>query len=267
MLKIAEVSKSSYFYEISTYGREDKGKELKDAIAKIFDENKGRYGYPRITLELRNRGIHVNHKRVQRLMRQMGLMAKRPRSKYNSYKGDFGKKCDNLLLDKDTGVRHFETTGLDQKWTTDVSEFHISSGKLYLSPILDMHNRDIVSYNVSTSPSFAQIEDMLNKAFADGKDLTGLIFHSDQGWQYQMERYHQRLKEKGILQSMSRKGNCLDNSLMENFFGVMKNEMFYGHEYEFESLEQLKDAMVEYIDYYNGEQDYSKIKRIVAYTI
>ena len=123
-----------------------------------------------------------------------------------------------------------------------------------------MHNREIVSYNISTRPSYDQITDMLNKAFEQYEDLSGLIFHSDQGWQYQMRHYQALLKEKGITQSMSRKGNCLDNSLMENFFGVMKNEMFYGHEYEFESLEQLKDEMIKYINYYNKSRITVKLK-------
>lgn len=190
----------------------------------------------------------------------LGLKAINPRAKYKSYKGQVGKTCDNILLDKETGIRHFETTGVNQKWTTDISEFHISSGKLYLSPILDMHNREIVSYNISTRPNFEQITDMLSKAFNQYEDLSGLVFHSDQGWQYQMHHYQKVLNERGIIQSMSRKGNCLDNSLMENFFGVMKNEMFYGHEYEFESLEQLKEAMIKYIDYYNKERITVKLK-------
>lgn len=265
---MSKISKSSYFYEIKTYNRGDKDKLIKDIISEIFNENKARYGYPRITLELRNRGIIVNHKKVQRLMNVLGLKAVNPRAKYKSYKGEIGKTCKNYLLEKEvdeikhktTYKRNFETTGVNQKWTTDISEFHISSGKLYLSPILDMHNREIVSYNISTRPNFEQITDMLDKAFNQFENLSGLIFHSDQGWQYQMHYYQQVLKEKGIIQSMSRKGNCLDNSLMENFFGVMKNEMFYGHEYEFESLDQLKEAMIRYIDYYNKSRITVKLK-------
>ncbi len=210
----------------------------------------------------------INHKKVQRLMRKMGLKAINPRSKYKSYKGEIGKICKNHLLEKEVDEekhktfykRNFETIGINQKWTTDVSEFHISSGKLYLSPILDMHNREIISYNISTRPNYDQIIDMLNKAFEQYEDLSGLVFHSDQGWQYQMHHYQTLLKEKGIIQSMSRKGNCLDNSLMENFFGVMKNEMFYDHEYEFESLEQLEKAMIKYIDYYNKSRITVKLK-------
>ena len=156
--------------------------------------------------------------------------------------------------------RDFSTAGVNEKWTTDVSEFHIAAGKLYLSPILDMHNKEIVSYNISRSPGYMQIKNMLDKAFRKYKNLKGLIFHSDQGWQYQMPQYHRALKDHEIIQSMSRKGNCLDNSPMENFFGKMKNEMFYGHEYEFETLEQLQKAMDNYIDYYNNKRIQVKLK-------
>lgn len=273
MLKIAGVAKSSYFYEISTYNKEDKDSDIKEVITAIFNENKGRYGCPRITLELRNRGYLINHKKVQRLMHELGLFAKKPRAKYKSYKGEVGKTCKNELLIKEVDEtnyktvykRDFSTTKLNEKWTTDVSEFHIAAGKLYLSPILDIHNREIVAFNVSRSPNFEQTLDMLNKAFEKYEDLSGLIFHSDQGWQYQMESYRRKLKEKGIIQSMSRKGNCLDNSIMENFFGVMKNEMFYGHEYEFETLEELEQAIINYINYYNQKRITVKLKGLSPY--
>lgn len=231
-------------------------------------ENKQRYGYRRIALELSNNGLKVNHKKVQRLMRLMNLKAFNPKAKYKSYKGEIGKTCKNLLLTKEIDeikhttkfVRSFETTSINQKWTTDISEFHIAAGKLYLSPILDMNNREIVSYTISRTPNFQQIINMLDIAFEKHSNLKGLIFHSDQGWQYQMHEYQIRLKEKGIKQSMSRKGNCLDNSLMENFFGVMKNEMFYGHEYEFKTLDELERAMIDYIDYYNNDRITVKLK-------
>ncbi len=132
---------------------------------------------------------------------------------------------------------------------------------------MDMHNREIVSFNISKSPNFNQTLDMLKQAFNQYSNLENLVFHSDQGWQYQMQRYHSELKAKGIKQSMSRKGNCLDNSPMENFFGKMKNEMFYGHEKEFKSLEELQIAMIEYIHYYNNERITTKLKGLtpVAY--
>lgn len=237
-------------------------------ITKIFHEHKGRYGFRRITLELRNKGFQVNKKKVRRLMDKLGLKGKQPKTKYHSYKGDMNGTTSNQLLDKVVDEekhktyyeRNFSTSSCNEKWTTDVSMFHIPAGKLYLSPILDMHNREIIAYNISESPNYAQIQDMLEKAFDQYANLEGLIFHSDQGWQYQMQPYRQSLAEKGIIQSMSRKGNCMDNSPMENFFGIMKSEMFYGHEAEFKTLDDLRKAMEEYIVYYNTKRITEKLK-------
>ena len=265
---LPSLPRSDYYYWKNRIDPDTKNSDLMDAITTIYTENHKRYGYRRITLQLKNEGWAVNHKAVKRLMSKLNLYGITPRAKYKSYKGDFNGTVDNKLLYKrvDTKkhrteyIRDFSTTSVNEKWTTDVSEFHIAAGKLYLSPILDMHNREIVSYNISRSPGSMQIADMLNKAFNKYEDLSNLIFHSDQGWQYQMYQYHKALRERGITQSMSRKGNCLDNSPMENFFGKMKNEMFYGHEYEFETLEQLQKAMEEYIDYYNNERIQVKLK-------
>ena len=248
--------------------KEDKNIEIKAKIREIFKEHKGRYGYRRITLEMRNQGYEINHKKVKRLMKVMGLYGITPKAKYKSYKGDMNGTVPNLLLDKivnkenhtTTYKQNFTTTACNQIWTTDVSEFKISAGKLYSSPIMDAHNDEIISYDISAIPNYVQVTNMLNKAFNRFDDLTGLIFQSDQGWQYQMQHYHKALKEKGITQSMSRKGNCLDNGIMENFFGKMKNEMFYGHEYEFKTLDQLKAAMEEYITYYNEKRIKVKLK-------
>ncbi len=246
----------------------DKDEDIKKEISSIYVDNKGRYGYRRITLVLKSKGIVINHKRVKRLMKVMGLYAKTPKTKYKSYKGDMNGTVKNLLLDKVVDEenhktyfkRNFNTTKCNEIWSTDVSEFHIAAGKLYLSPILDLHNREIVSFSISATPNFKQTKDMLNKAFDKYDNLKGLKFHSDQGWQYQMQTYHKMLEEKGIQQSMSRKGNCLDNSPMENFFGKMKNEMFYGYEYTFETLDELKIAMEEYIEYYNMQRITVKLK-------
>lgn len=213
-----------------------------------------------MTLELNNRGHVINHKRVKRLMSVLRLYAKLPKAKYRSYRGEVGKKAPNLFMKDGSSTRDFSTSGLNQKWTTDVSEFHIAAGKLYLSPIMDIHNREIISYVISKRPNYIQIKTMLDRAFSRNDNLTNLIFHSDQGWQYQMKHYQEELKKQNIRQSMSRKGNCLDNSPMENFFGIMKNEMFYGHEYEFETLAQLERAMNEYIKYYNEHRITIKLK-------
>ena len=183
-------------------------------------------------------------------------------------KGDNNGTVKNLLIHKEVDeenhktkyVRDFETSKPNEKWSTDVSEFHIPAGKLYLAPILDMYNDEIIAYDISSNPDFLQQKRLLNKAFSRFEDLEGLIFHSDQGWQYQMQPWHKALKDKGIIQSMSRKGNCLDNCPIENFFGKLKNEMFYGHEYEFKTLDQLKKAIEDYIDYYNTKRIKVKLK-------
>ncbi|MFR1599606.1 MAG: IS3 family transposase [Coprobacillus cateniformis] len=268
LLHISKLKRSTYYYTLSKVNKEMKNDEVMNTIIDIFYTHKGRYGYRRITLELANRGYEVNHKKVKRLMSIMGLYGVTPKSKYKSYKGDMNGTVKNQLLTKVIDEenhktyyeRNFETTKCNEKWSTDVSEFHIAAGKLYLSPIIDLHNCEIISYSISRSPNFKQTKDMLDKAFEKNQNLDGLIFQSDQGWQYQMEPYHRFLKDKGIIQSMSRKGNCLDNSPIENFFGKMKNEMFYGHEYEFKTLDELEIAMKGYIEYYNTQRITVKLK-------
>lgn len=181
-------------------------------------------------------------------------ITRKKRKKYSSYKGTIGKIADNHIK------REFEATKPNEKWFTDVTEFNLRGTKLYLSPILDAYGRYIISYNISTSPNSAQIIDMLDKAFINNPNIENLIFHSDQGWQYQHNFYTKRLEEKNIIQSMSRKGNSLDNDLMENFFGIMKSEMFYGQENNYQGIEELKIAMEKYIDYYNNKRIKVKLK-------
>ncbi|WP_163104252.1 IS3 family transposase [Amedibacterium intestinale] len=268
LLKISGLKRSTYYYTLSKTNKDMKNDEIMNIIIHIFYTHKERYGYRRITLELRNMGYTINHKKVKRLMSIMGLYGQTPKARYKSYKGDMNGTTKNLLLSKVVDEekhktyydRNFNTTRCNEIWSTDISEFHIAAGKLYLSPILDLHNREIVSFNISKSPNFEQIKDMLKQAFDKYDNLEGLKFHSDQGWQYQMQSYHEMLEEKRIQQSMSRKGNCLDNSPMENFFGRMKNEMFYGYEYSFKTLDDLKVAMEEYIDYYNKQRITAKLK-------
>ncbi len=214
---MSKLPRSTFFYTKSKGGLDKKNEYLIELIKDIFFENKKRYGYRRIALALKNEhSLTVNHKKVKRIMKKEGLFPPVRRSKYRSCKGEVGKVAPNVI------ERNFKADRPNQKWTTDVTEFRFPWGKVYLSPILDMFNGEIVSYSVSKHPSYSQTTDMLNKAFSRNKDLKGLIFHSDQGWQYQMGNYQNRLSELEIIQSMSRKGNCLDNSIMENFFGLMK---------------------------------------------
>ena len=254
MLKAASLSKSTYYFEINKLDLDIKNEELIEKINDIFNENKRRYGVRRITAELRNQCVIVNHKKVQRLMKKLGLKAIKPKVKYHSYMGQVGVVADNII------DRNFEATKPNEKWTTDVTQFNCPFGKAYLSPILDMFGTDIVAWDLSLSPNFEQTNRMLDEAFKKNPNLEGLIFHSDQGWQYQMKEYSKRLKEKGIIQSMSRKGNCIDNCIMETFFATLKREMYYGHEDEFQTFEQLKQAIAEYIDYYNNRRIKAKTK-------
>ena len=237
------MSRSTYYYTIKSFNAKDKYASLKEEILEIYNKHNGNYGYRRITDEL-NKTRKINHKTVYKIMQQLGIQGKKKLKKYSSYQGHVGETADNIL------DRNFEATNPNEKWTTDVTQFKVRNEKLYLSPILDLFNGEIISYNISISPNFAQTMDMLDKAFAKIPDNTNLIFHSDQGWQYQMKPYVQRLKDKGIIQSMSRKGNCLDNSVMENFFGILKREMY--NDVTFESIEELTVAIEDYIYYYNN---------------
>lgn len=256
LLETARLARSTYYYQLKQLDGFDKDKELKTEIQSIYCEHKGNYGYRRFTLELRNRGFVVNHKRVQRLMKVLNLQAIiRKKRKHSSHKGDVGKKAENLIQ------RKFEAAKPMEKFYTDVTEFAIpaSTQKLYLSPVLDGFNSEIIAYNLSTSPNLEQVEAMLNQAFSEDY-YTNTILHSDQGWQYQHDSYHRFLESKGIQPSMSRKGNSPDNSMMESFFGILKSEMFYGYEKTFTSLKQLEQAIVDYIDYYNNKRIKVKLK-------
>ena len=256
LLKAIKLARSTYYYHLKQLDKPDKNQELKAEIQSIFIEHKGNYGYRRIHLELRNRGYLVNHKRVQRLMEVLNLQAKmRQKRKYSSHKGDVGKKAENLIQ------RQFEGSKTMEKCYTDVTEFAIpaSTQKLYLSPVLDGFNSEIIAYNLSTSPNLEQVKTMLEQAFTE-KRYENTILHSDQGWQYQHDSYHQFLEAKGIQASMSHKGNSPDNGMMESFFGILKSEMFYGYEKSFQSLKQLEQAIVDYINYYNNKRIKVKLK-------
>ena len=252
LLNLAKIARSTYYYYVNQLQRDDKYLEIKNVIIAIYHENEGRYGYRRITMELHNRGYIINHKTVQRLMKELRLKCMVRVKKYRSYKGEVGKIAPNLLS------RDFEATAPNEKWTTDITEFSLFGTKVYLSPILDMYNGEIVSYSISSRPVLKQVIDMINDAFSKIPDNTNLIFHSDQGWQYQHKEYQHRLKEKEIRQSMSRKGNCLDNAVMENFFGILKSELLYLR--EFNSLDEFLIELEKYIDYYNHRRIKAKLK-------
>ncbi len=172
--------------------------------------------------------------------------------KYRSWKGDVGKVAPNLLQ------RNFDAEKANEKWVTDVTEFAIDGKKLYLSPVLDLYNREIIAYSISERPRMQMINSMLEQAMSRLRERDKPVLHSDQGWQYQMKNYQNVLQSNGVVQSMSRKGNCLDNAVMESFFGILKSECYYLN--KFKSTKELRRAIEEYIDYYNHERISSRLE-------
>lgn len=198
----------------------------------------------------------MNHKKVLRIMRENGLLCtkfQRKTRKYTSFKGEVGKIADNLL------DRNFKVETLNQVWLSDVTEFQVKRTdlRLYLSPIMDLHNGEILSFSLSTSPTVSFTSKALKDALKNLPKEHNLMIHTDQGFHYQHNSWIGLLKENNVKQSMSRRGNCLDNSPMENFFGLLKQEMYYGE--EFESIEELKNSIIKYIDWYNKERIKTKL--------
>ena len=256
ILKVTQFPKSTYHYWIKKMKQENPSQELEELIFTIFNENHENYGYRRITLELHNRGLRVNHKKVYRLMKKLGLTCVKFSHKtrnYRSYKGTIGTVAKNRMN------RRFHTPYAYQKLTTDVTEFKTQEGKkLYLSPILDMATGEILSFSIHHRPDL----DFVMKSLTDILPILEqakyrTTIHSDQGWHYQHQKWVKTLKRNKIFQSMSRKGNCLDNSLMENFFGILKQEMYYGK--IFKTYEELKEAIETYIYYYNHKRIKTKL--------
>jgi len=238
--------------------------EIEKVIKDLVDKHKGNYGYRRIDMELRKRGYVVNHKKILRITNKLGITCKsytRKSRKFSTYKGTIGKIAKNLIH------RRFQTNIPYQKLTTDTTEFKYyttdSNGKMiikkaYLDPFMDMSNSEILSFRVSKRPNAIAIMEALDEVIEIIKYCPyRTTIHSDQGWGYQMKAYVKKLKDNNIFQSMSRKGNCLDNSPMENFFGIMKQEMYYGKIYH--SFEDLKQAITDYIFYYNNERIKAKL--------
>jgi putative transposase len=246
LLKVAGLARSTFYYQQKVLQAGDKYASLKDRIRALFKQHKGRYGYRRITAAVRSQGDRINHKTIQRLMGQLSLKSCVRPKKYKSFKGNVGKIAPNVLK------RKFEASRPNKKWVTDVTEFNVGGQKLYLSPVLDLFNGEIIAYEMARRPLFDMVNTMLNKAFAKLGPRDKPILHSDQGWQYQMPVYSRRLKQHKVRQSMSRKGNCLDNATMESFFGTLKSEFFYLN--KFRNLDELQAGIKEYIHYYNHDR-------------
>ncbi|RIY39448.1 hypothetical protein CJP73_14490 [Neopusillimonas maritima] len=252
LLRVAGLSRSTFYYHEKCAKETDKHADVKARILSIFEEHKGRYGYRRITATLRQSGELVNHKKVQRLMGLLQLKSLVRVKKYRSYKGAVGKVAPNVLQ------RQFDAARPNQKWVTDVTEFKVGNEKLYLSPVLDLYNGEIVAYQTARRPAFELVGKMLQKALLRLGKQDRPVVHSDQGWHYQMPGYRRLLASKSLRQSMSRKGNCLDNAAMESFFGTLKCEYFYLN--RFDSIEQLQAGIRQYIHYYNHERIKTKLK-------
>jgi transposase InsO family protein len=180
---LAQVPRSTYYYWIKTLERLDQDTNLKKRIENIYNEHKGRYGYRRIQAQLHNDGLRINHKKVQRIMKELGLTSIVRMKKYRSYKGTVGKVAPNLLN------RNFSATKPNEKWTTDITEFKLFGEKLYLSPMLDLFNGEIITYTLESRPVYALVSNMLEQAFEQLHDGNSLLIHSDQGWHYQMNQY------------------------------------------------------------------------------
>jgi putative transposase len=252
LLRALELARSAYYCHGANTDIAAKYHAEKKLIKQIYHEHKGRYGYPRIMFSLRTHGNWLNHKTVQRLMKQLGLKSTVQPKRYNSYHGDPGISVPNVLN------REFEATQPNQKWVTDVTEFNVHGQKVYLSPVLDLYKREVVSYCVSKSVRLPLVTDMLTKAIKTLLKDEKPMLHSDQGWHYRTHALQAILAKNNIPQSMSRKGNCLDNAVAENFFGILKTEMYHGH--DFKNADALIKAIKEYIDYYNHKRIKLKLK-------
>lgn len=252
LLKVAGLARSTFYYQQKALQGGDKYGAIKAQIQAVFTQHRGRYGYRRITSVIRQSGHTINHKTIQRLMGQLKLKSLVRIKKYRAYKGSVGRIAPHILQ------RQFSAQRPNQKWVTDVTEFNVANQKLYLSPVMDLYNAEIVAYEIAQRPAFKMVGNMLHKAFTRLRPNEQPLMHSDQGWQYQMPAYRRLLAQKGITQSMSRKGNCLDNSAMESFFGTLKSEFFYLN--TFRDIHELQAGLHKYIHYYNHERIKLKLK-------
>lgn len=240
-----------FYYQRKALGKPDSYLKKRELISDIYHKHKGRYGYRRVHLEL-NKKCKTNKKTVQRLMAELGLKSTVRPKKYNAYKGEEGQAAPNIL------ARNFNASKPDEKWVTDVTEFKVKEQKVYLSPVIDTFNQEVIAYRVKKHVRLTLVTDMLRDSLSKLDEQSKPIVHSDQGWQYRHSTYKKMVKEAGVTQSMSRKGNCLDNAVAENFFALLKTEMYHGH--HFESADELIAAIKEYIEYYNHERIKVKLK-------
>ena len=253
LLTAAGLARSTFFYHQARLDIPDGHAGLKAEIRRLFDRHNGRYGHRRIRDELRAAGWVVSKKTVLKLMRQLGLRCTIHRKKrYNSFKGEVGTIAPNLLQ------RDFTATGPNQKWVTDVTEFTVGDRKVYLSPVMDLFDRQIIGYTTGLSPNLQLTNTSLRQALTTLRSGDAPIVHSDQGFQYQHLSWRRILTEAGCVQSMSRKANCLDNAVIESFFGHLKDELYCNT--TFLTVHALVTAIDVYIAWFNTERAHSTLK-------
>ena len=249
LLPVLKLSKSSYCYQAQCIKSEDKYKDLRLKIKGIFEKNKARYGYRRIHCSLKNEGVIVSEKIVRRIMTEEQLLVKiTKRRKYNSYKGEISPEVENVIN------RDFFADHPNEKWLTDITEFHIPAGKVYLSPIIDCFDGMAVSWTIGTSPNAELANSMLRKAIDTLKSTEHPLIHSDRGCHYRWPEWLGLVDSASLTRSMSKKGCSPDNSACEGFFGRLKNEMFYNRNWNHVSIDSFISELDEYMHWYNKDR-------------
>lgn len=249
LFKKLQLSRSSYYYTELSHSAKTTQASLIKRIQEIFQENDARYGYRRIHSILRREGIIVSEKIVRRIMKEKDLKIKPKRKrKFNSYKGEISPEVPNHV------ERNFHADRPNQKWLTDITEFSIPAGKLYLSPIIDCYDGLPVSWKIGTSPNARLVNTMLEEAIAMLKEGEKPIIHSDRGCHYRWPGWIERTEKAGLTRSMSKKGCSPDNSACEGFFGILKNEMFYGRDWKQATLSELREAIEKYIHWFRKDR-------------
>lgn len=239
------LARSSYYYQERAIHAEDKYLELRKKIIQLFHDNRDAFGYRRIHTLLKNEGIIVSEKVVRRIMKQEALIVKQThKQKYNSYKGEITPAVENVIN------RDFHADNPNQKWITDITEFSIKAGKVYLSPMIDCFDGMPISWTIGTSPNAELVNTMLKKAITTlGADEKPIV-HSDRGCHYRWPEWINIMDNSGLTRSMSKKGCSPDNSACEGFFGHLKTEMFYGHNWDHYNINDFINEVEDYMHWY-----------------
>ncbi len=253
LLEVAGIARSTFFYHQARLAEPDPLAGSKTAVTDAFLAARGRYGHRRVHTVVTREGFQVARKTILKLMRQLGLFCHvRRRRRYNSYAGEVGKIAPNLLR------RNFTATAPNQKWVTDLTEFRIGDRKIYLSPVMDLFDRSVIAYTYGPSPTLELTNTSLRAAIATLPPGQHPLVHSDQGIHYQNASWQRILADAGATQSMSRKATCLDNAVMESFFGHLKEELF--HHTVFASVDAFTTALEDYLTWYNTKRISTKLK-------